>query len=104
MCVTRLSANRARVSGTPESPGTSSRVSAGGKVCWLLKEKPGDHVIEGVMFTGEGVRPMLGKVCEIRPFPMSCDRLPPMLSVPQSNCLLKFSCDTKLAVATNGLT
>ena len=56
------------------------------------------------MFTGEGVRPIVGKVCETRPFPMSCDRLPPMLSVPQSNRLLKLSDDTRLAVATNGFT
>ena len=56
------------------------------------------------MFTGEGVRPMVGKDCDTRPFPMSCDRLPPTLSVPQLNCLLKFSCDTRLAVATNGFT
>jgi len=68
----------------------------------LLSEKPGDQVIHDVMFTGDGVRPMFGKFCEMRPFPMSWYRLPPMLSVPQSNCLVKFSCDPSRAVARYG--
>src|SRR5947207_2737719 len=70
----------------------------------LTIEKPGDHVIDGVMFTGDGVRLTLGKFCVTRPLPISWRRLPPMLSVPQSNCLLKLICEPRLAVARYGLT
>src|SRR5438874_11438113 len=92
------------VSGTPEAPGTSSRVSAEWNVCWLVNENPGDQVIDGVVFTGEGVSDSCGKFCVMSSLDRSCERLPPMVSVPQSNRLSKFSDDARLAVARNGLT
>src|SRR5207245_562178 len=45
-----------------------------------------------------------GRVWDTRPFPTSWLRLPPTLNVPQSNCLVKFTCDVRLAVARNGFT
>src|SRR2546425_11601353 len=92
------------VSGAPAAPGTSSRASAWWKLCWLLNENPGDHVIDGVMFTGDGVRAIFGKLCETRPFPTSCRRVPPMLSVPQSKRFVKFRLDPRLDVARYGFT
>ena len=69
-----------------------------------MNEKPGDQVIDGVMFTGDGVRDTCGKFWVIRSFDRSCERLPPMVSVPQSNRLSKFNWDARLAVDRNGLT
>src|SRR2546425_12730661 len=60
--------------------------------------------IDGVMFTGDGVRAMFGKLCETRPLPTSCRRVPPMLSVPQSKRFVKFRLDPRLAVARYGFT
>src|SRR2546430_9198123 len=70
--VCRLSANR--VSWAPL--GRSTGACSWWNVCWFWYEKPGDHVIDGVMFTGDGVRLTLGKFCVTRPLPISWRRLP----------------------------
>src|SRR2546425_7760988 len=59
--------------------------------------------IDGVMFTGDGVRAMFGKLCETRPLPTSCRRVPPMLSVPQSKRFVKFRLDPRSEEHTSEL-
>src|SRR6266576_3034308 len=59
---------------------------------------------QGPMRSGDGARFTVGMVWDTRPFPTSWLRLPPTLNVPQSNCLVKFTCDVRLAVARNGFT
>src|SRR5882762_8217221 len=69
MVVRRLSLKSGTVSGTTLSRGTPTVSPAIRSVlletwnCWsLLKLNPGDQVIQGVMFTADGVRLMVGKV------------------------------------------
>src|SRR5260370_32066758 len=102
--VSRLSANWARVSGTGRVPATSSGAWATWSACWLLKENPGDQVIEGEMLTGDGVRLTRGKFCVICWFERSCERLPPRSSVPQSKRLSKVASEERRAVAREGFT
>ena len=70
----------------------------------MVNEKLGDQVIHDVMSIGNGDRVTVGMVCETSPLPTSWCRLPPALSVPHANCLVKLTCDPRLAVARNGLT
>src|SRR6266849_1641431 len=98
--VVRLSKNR--VSNAP--PGRTTADCCWWKAGRLVNEKPGDQVMDGVMLIGDGARLTVGMVWDTRPFPTSWLRLPPTLNVPQSNCLVKFTCDVRLAVARNGFT
>ncbi len=62
--VRRVSLNNFSVSGVAP-PGTSKTPVAWWN-CWsLLKVNPGDHVIQDVMFTADGVRLIVGNVCEM---------------------------------------
>src|SRR5207249_12202632 len=98
--VSRLSANR--VSRAP--PGRATGAWSWWNVWLLSNEKPGAQVMDGVMLIGEGARLTDGMVCDTSPLPTSWCRLPPTLSVPQSNRLVKFSCEVRFAVARNGFT
>src|SRR5260370_40623455 len=102
--VSRLSANWARVSGMGRAPATSSGACATWSACWLLKENPGDQVIEGEIFTGDGVRLTRGKFWVTCWFERSCERLAPRASVPQSKRLSKVASEAKPAVAREGFT
>src|SRR3990172_4923898 len=64
-----VSANTSRV-----SPGTSSPAWAAWKGCWLLNENPGDHVMDCVILTGDGVRLTRGKFWLMRFVDRSCER------------------------------
>src|SRR2546421_12929672 len=85
-------------------PGRTTDGWIWGNVCLLLNEKPGDHVMDRVRLIADGVRLTDGMVCDTRPRPTSCCRPPPRRKLPQSNCLVKLNCDTKVAVARNGFT
>src|SRR5713226_1142401 len=99
--VCRVSEKSASVSTPPPPvPGASRNVGPTWKVWALLNANPGDHVIDGVMFTGDGVRLTRGKFWLTRSLARFCDRLPPTLRVPQSNRLSKFTCEVSCAVAT----
>jgi len=92
------------VSSAPPVPGTTNGVGPWWKLWLFVNENPGDQVIAEPMFTGDGVRLTEGNVCEMRPLPISWLRLPPMFSVPQSNCLMNVNAECRLAAARYGLT
>src|SRR6266540_1547946 len=110
MLVWRLSLKSRRVSGTTlsrgiptVSPGTR-RVPLATWNCWsLLNVNPGDQVIQGVMFTADGVRLMVGKVWLTLAVERSWERVPPMLSAPHENRLSKFRLEPIRAVTSHGL-
>src|SRR3989454_7208354 len=90
--VCRVSEKSASVSTpVPPVPGANRNVGPTWKFWALLNENPGDHVIAGVMFTGDGVRLTRGKFWLTRSLVRFCDRLPPTLRVPQSKRLSKRS-------------
>ncbi len=110
MVVWRLSLKRGSVSGTTLSRGTPTVSPAIRSVpletwnCWsLLKLNPGDQVIQGVMFTADGVRLMVGKVWLTLAVERSWERVPPMLSAPHENRLSKFRLEPIRAVTSHGL-
>ena len=84
-------------------PGTSKTPFAWWN-CWsLLKENPGDHVIQDVMFTADGVRLIVGNVCVMLSDDRSWYRVPPIFSAPQEKRLSKFRLDPTRAVTSQGL-
>ena len=90
------------MSGKALAPGTRS-VPLATWNCWsLLKLKPGDQVIQGVMLTEDGVRLMVGKLWLTLAVERSCERVPPMFSAPHEKRLSKFRLEPTRAVTSHG--
>ena len=66
--------------------------------------KLGDQVMPSVMSIGTGDNEITGRVCVTEPLVRSCRRLPPTVSVPQSNRFEKLMLLPNVAVARNGST